>query len=428
MKKHAAKPTVALDSLGCKLNQAEIQQMAGQLAAAGYRIVPPDEKADIYILNTCTVTHVADRKSRHLLNLARRRNPAAQLVAIGCYAEREPGALSRIEGVELVLGNEQKWHLLELLETGKPASPPSFSPVPSGERTRSFIKVQDGCRAFCAYCIVPLVRSREYSVSADEVLSQLKEKAAAGFKEVVLTGTEIGNYKSDSGTLKELLERILAETDIPRLRLSSLQPRHITPGLLALWKNTRLCPHFHLSLQSGSDAVLKRMKRRFHTADYSRVVAAIRESLPDAAITTDVIVGFPGESDTEFKETCDFCRQMKFARIHVFPYSPRPGTAAASMPAQVPEPVKKERSSRMLALAKESAQEFQKRFTGMTLEVLWEQKSTGVWSGLTANYIKVYAKSAADLTNKLTPVKLVKTYRDGVWGEISKTITDSISP
>ncbi len=419
---------MALDSLGCKLNQAEIQQMAGQLAAAGYRIVPPDEKADIYILNTCTVTHVADRKSRHLLNLARRRNPAAQLIAIGCYAEREPCALSRIEGVELVLGNEQKWHLLELLETGNPASPPSFFPVPSGERTRSFIKVQDGCRSFCAYCVVPLVRSREYSVPADEVLAQLKEKAAAGFKEVVLTGTEIGNYKSENETLIVLLERILAEIDIPRLRLSSLQPRHITPGLLALWKNTRLCPHFHLSLQSGSDAVLKRMKRRYQTADYSRAVAAIRESIPGAAITTDVIVGFPGESDPEFEETCDFCRQMKFARIHVFPYSPRPGTAAASMPAQVPELLKKERSDRMLALAKESAQIHHQQLLGKTLDVLWEQQSNGVWSGLTGNYIKVYVKSAVDLTNKLLSVKLIKIYRDGAWGEISNTITDSISP
>jgi threonylcarbamoyladenosine tRNA methylthiotransferase MtaB len=428
MKKHNAKPTVAIESLGCKLNQAEIQQIAGQLAAAGYLIVPPDEKADIYILNTCTVTHVADRKSRHLLSQARRRNPAAQLIAIGCYAEREPGALSRIEGVELVLGNEQKWHLLELLETGKTASPPSFFPPLSGERTRSFIKVQDGCRSFCAYCIVPLVRSREYSVPADEVLAQLKEKAAAGFKEVVLTGTEIGNYKSGSETLKELLEHILAETDIPRLRLSSLQPRHIMPGLLALWKNTRLCPHFHLSLQSGSDTVLKRMKRRYQTADYSRVIAAIRESIPDAAITTDIIVGFPGESDTEYKETCDFCRRMKFARMHVFPYSPRPGTAAASMPAQVPEPEKKERSSNMLALARESAQIYHKQLSGKTLDVLWEQQTNGVWSGLTGNYIKVYVKSSADLTNKLLPVKLIKIYRDGVWGEISRTITDSISP
>jgi len=431
MKKRSEKPTVALDSLGCKLNQAEIQQLAGQLAAAGYRIVAPGEKADIYILNTCTVTHVADRKSRHLLNMARRRNPAARLIAIGCYAEREPVALSRIEGVELVLGNEQKWRLLDLLEDADTLPKPSAAKVSRDEniqRTRAFIKIQDGCRNFCAYCIVPLVRSREACVPAAGLLTQVDERVAAGFKEVVLTGTEIGAYDDDGVTLPALLKRILAETDVARLRLSSLQPAHITPWLIALWKNPRLCPHFHLSLQSGSDTVLKRMKRRYTAAHYRRGVALIRDSVPDAAVTTDVIVGFPGESDTEFRETYDFCRQVQFARIHVFSYSPRPGTAAATMPGQVAEQVKKDRSRQMLVLAKESAQAFHKRFLGKTQDVLWEQQANGVWSGLTGNYIKVYLKNSEDLTNQITPAKLIKIYRDGVWGEISRTITDSISP
>jgi threonylcarbamoyladenosine tRNA methylthiotransferase MtaB len=431
MKKSANKPTIALDSLGCKLNQAEIQKLAGQLAAAGYRIVPPAEKADIYVLNTCTVTHVADRKSRHLLNMARRRNPAAQLIAIGCYAEREPQALSRIEGVELVLGNAQKWRLPELLEGAAALKKSAGLPVEQidgSQRTRAFLKVQDGCRNFCAYCIVPLVRSREASVPVAQVLAQIGEKVAAGFKEVVLTGTEIGAYNGDGVTIKELLEHILAETDIARLRLSSLQPHHITPELIALWKNPRLCPHFHLSLQSGSDTVLKRMKRRYTAADYQRALVAVRKSIPDAAVTTDVIVGFPGETETEFKETYDFCRQVQFARIHVFPYSPRPGTAAAGIPQQVAEQLKKERSKQILALAKESAQGYQKRFFGKTMKVLWEQEANGAWSGLTGNYIKAYAKNSADLTNQLIPVTLTKIYRDGVWGEISSAMTDSISP
>jgi threonylcarbamoyladenosine tRNA methylthiotransferase MtaB len=422
---------VALDCLGCKLNQAEVQQMAGQLAAAGYRIVPPAEEADIYILNTCTVTHVADRKSRQLLRQARRRNPSVRLVAIGCYAERAASELARIEGVELVLGNEQKWRLPELLELAEPLKKPAAAPVMpdySLQRTRAFLKVQDGCRKFCAYCIVPLVRSREASVPVSEVLAQVRERLAAGFKEVVLTGTEIGAYESEGVDLKGLLERLLAETAIPRLRLSSLQPHLISPGLIALWRDRRLCPHFHLSLQSGSDTVLKRMKRRYTPADYRRTVALIREAVPDAAITTDVIVGFPGETDTEFRETYDLCREMKFARIHVFPYSPRPGTAAAEMPHQVPEPVKKERSRQTLLLADESAQSFQRRFLGRIMEVLWEQQVGGIWSGLTGNYIKVYTKNGEDLTNRLLPVKLVKIYRDGVWGEISSTMTDSISP
>jgi threonylcarbamoyladenosine tRNA methylthiotransferase MtaB len=423
MEKKLKRPTVALDSLGCKLNQAEIQQLAGQLAAAGYRIVPSAEKADIYVLNTCTVTHVADRKSRHLLRLARRRNPAARLVAIGCYAEREPRELNGIEGVELVLGNEQKWRLPELLETAgamkKLAAATSLDGDEGNRRTRAFIRVQDGCHNFCAYCIVPLVRSREASVPAEEVLAQVKERVSDGAKEVVLTGTEIGAYDSNGVTLKELLECILAGTAIVRLRLSSLQPHQITPGLIQLWKNPRLCPHFHLSLQSGSDTVLKRMKRRYATAGYRSAVELIRERVSDAAVTTDVIVGFPGETDTEFRETYDFCRQMNFARIHVFPYSPRPGTAAADMPKQVTEQVKKERTQRMLAMAKESAQGFQRRYSGKTLELLWEQQANGVWSGLTGNYIKVYAKSNGDLTNKLMAAKLTKIYRDGVWGEIS---------
>ena len=427
MKTNSKQTSVALESLGCKLNQAELQLLAGQLVAAGYRVVGADEKADIYVLNTCTVTHVADRKSRHLLNMARRRNPAVRIVALGCYAEREPQALSSIAGVELVLGNEQKWRLAELLGNSSPDSHPLI-PDPSGERTRAFLKIQDGCRNFCAYCIVPLVRSVVSSVPAAEGLAQIKAHEAAGFKEVVLTGTEIGAYDCAGVDLKGLLNLILKETNIPRARLSSLQPCHITPALVSLWKNKRFCPHFHLSLQSGCDSVLKRMKRRYSVADYHRAVELIRESVPDAAITTDVIGGFPGETDNEFEESCEFCRKIQFARIHVFPYSPRPGTAAAAMAGQVAEKVKKARCAHMLALAKESAAAFHKMFLGKTMEVLWEQQVNGVWSGLTGNYIKVYIKSAGDLTNRIMPVKLVKPYRDGLWGEISSTMTDSISP
>ncbi len=413
---------MALDSLGCKLNQAEIQSLARQLTEAGYRLVAPADKADIYILNTCTVTHVADRKSRHLLRLARRRNPAARLVAIGCYAERSPHELARIEGVDLVLGNDQKWHLLKLLEDADNRSWPSsvVSSVfhESSRRTRAFIKVQDGCRNFCAYCIVPFVRSREENVPVDEVTALVAGLVATGCQEVVLTGTEIGTYNCNDTNLRGLLERVLSETAVARLRLSSLQPPEISPELIESWRDSRLCPHFHLSLQSGSDTVLKRMKRRYTSADYRRVVSLIRDSVPDVAITTDVIVGFPGETESEFQETLDFCRQLEFARIHVFPFSPRPGTGAATMPQQVSEKVKKLRSQQMLALAEESAQNFQQQFLGKTMEVLWEQKAGGVWSGLTGNYIKVYARSHENLTNRLLPAKLVKLYRDGVWGEV----------
>ncbi len=413
MSKRTESPRVALDSLGCKLNQAEIQALSRQLAGAGYTLVKPTDKADIYILNTCTVTHVADRKSRHLLRLARRRNPSVRLVAIGCYAERAPNDLAGIEGVELVLGNRQKRDVLKLLgDTGGPTS------YEKSRRTRAFVRVQDGCRNFCAYCIVPLVRSTEETVPVKKVVNTVGELTANGCREVVLTGTEIGTYDDKGIKLQGLLERILVETEITRLRLSSLQPPEISPGLVGLWRDSRLCPHFHLSLQSGSDAVLKRMKRRYDSAGYRRTVSLIRDAVPDAAVTTDVIVGFPGETDEEFQETLDFCREMRFARIHVFPYSPRPGTTAATMPEQVPEKVKKQRSQQMLALAAESTQDFLQRYLGKTIEALWEQKAGGVWSGLTGNYIRVYTKSRGDLANQLTSVRLVKPYRDGIWGEV----------
>jgi threonylcarbamoyladenosine tRNA methylthiotransferase MtaB len=421
MKKRPERPTVALESLGCKLNQAEIQSLARQLAGAGYKLVSPADKADIYILNTCTVTHVADRKSRHLLRLARRRNPSARLVAIGCYAQRSPHELAGIEGVELVLDNRQKWHLLKLLgDAGSADSPPAapLSTQEGGRRTRAFIKVQDGCRSFCAYCIVPLVRTREKSEPAERIVAHVKELVEEGCQEVVLTGTEIGRYYCNGTAFSGLLGKVLSGTGIPRLRLSSLQPPEISAELIGLWQDPRLCPHFHLSLQSGSDTVLERMKRRYTSAEYRSIVEMIRDSIREAAVTTDVIVGFPGETEEEFRETLDFCRQMHFARIHVFPYSPRPGTAAATMPRQVSEKIKKQRSQLMLALAEENAKEFQQGYLGKTLEVLWEKKSGGVWSGLTGNYIRVYTRAAGDLTNRLLPVRLVKSYRDGVWGEV----------
>lgn len=420
MKKKSKAPAVALDSLGCKLNQAEIQSLARQFDAAGYRLVEPDARADIFVLNTCTVTHVADRKSRHLLRMARRRNPSARLIAIGCYAHRTPEELSQVEGVELVLGNDKKMSLLNLLTDfdNQHQSGPVPSSSHANRRTRAFLKIQDGCKNFCAYCIVPYVRSREYCVPVNDVLTQIKSLITDGYREVVLTGTEIGGYQSGDVTLSGLIKRILAETPLQRLRLSSLQPHHFSPELIELWQDARLCPHFHISLQSGSYSVLKRMKRCYSIIDYRKAVELIRGMVPDAAITTDVIIGFPGETDAEFQETLKFCRGMQFARIHVFPFSPRPGTAAATMPEQISDAVKKERSNDMLALSKESVQAFQQSFIGKTMDVLWEQKSPGVWNGLTGNYIKVYAKSGKSLTNLILPVNLVRLYRDGVWGDI----------
>ncbi len=417
-------PRVALDTVGCKLNQAETQLLARQFARAGYRLVSADDEADVYILNTCTVTHVADRKCRQRLRLAHRRNPDGVVVAMGCYAERAGNELARLEGVDLVLGNSEKSDIIERLEESGHLSRLSYSRAGSAIvdfRTRAFIKVHDGCNSSCAYCIVPLVRGREKSTPVDQVIGEVRQRVAEGYKEVVLTGTKVGLYRYDGVNLAGLLQRILTETDIKRLRLSSLQPGEISPELIGLWRDERLCRHFHLSLQSGSDGMLRRMKRGYTVSGYQKAVALIRDMVPGVAITTDIIVGFPGETEAEFEESYELCRQTGFARIHVFPYSPRQGTQAAQLLERVGDGVKRERSHKMLALAAESARNFRQRFLGETMTVLWEKQSGGVWSGLTDNYIRVYAKSDEDLANKLLPVKLTEVKGEGVWGYSIKT-------
>jgi threonylcarbamoyladenosine tRNA methylthiotransferase MtaB len=413
---------VAFDTLGCKLNQAETESLTDKFAESGYRIVSPDDEFDVYVLNTCTVTQIADRKGRHLLRMAHRRNPEAVLVAAGCYAEHAAGDLLKIEGVKLVVGNADKMNLPQLLKESRLVSAGGVvingGEVDANPRTRSFIGIQDGCNNFCSYCIVPYVRGREKSVSPDMIIKEINDKVLHGYREMVLTGTEIGSYSYDGLNLKGLIDIILKETTIERLRLSSLQPQEVTPDLIALWKNERLCPHFHLSLQSGSDTVLKRMKRLYTTDDYLNAVALIRSIAGEAAITTDVIVGFPGEMDDEFLESYDFCKKIGFARIHVFSYSKRRGTAASIMPDQISPQVKKKRSDTMLKLAEESANTFHSKFIGKTLRVLWEQADNGIWSGYSANYIKVFTESDRDLTNLICDVSIQHFYGGGVWGEI----------
>ena len=408
--------TVALETLGCKLNQAESESLARQFAKVGYRIVTPADGADLYILNTCTVTHIADRKSRHLLRSTRRRNPGALIVATGCYAERAPEELAGIEGVDLVLGNEEKTRLVQVLaDRGAIYAMSGTNPIPM-LRSRSLIKIQEGCNQFCSYCIVPLVRGRERSLPLDQIVDEVKTRVAMGYREVVLTGTQIGAYRP---SLEALPSRILAETDGVRLRLSSLQPQDLAPELVALWADNRLCRHLHLPLQSGSDPVLGRMRRRYSATDYKTAVARVREAIPDIAITTDIMVGFPGESDEEFEESYRFCQRMGFARIHVFPYSERPGTIAAGMSGKVGERVKKERSKRMLELAREAAWRFGEQLLGRTVTVLWQKKAEdGVWSGLSDNYIRVLARSGGELGNRLAEARLSSHHNDCLWGEL----------
>jgi threonylcarbamoyladenosine tRNA methylthiotransferase MtaB len=414
------KMRVAIHTLGCKLNQAESEQLAYQFADAGYVVVDGDE-ADVCVLNTCTVTHIADRKSRHLVRLLRRKNPAARVIVTGCYAERVPEVLASL-GADMVLGNEQKAYLLELVrEKTDSVCMPGHHDGDGLSRVRSFIKIQDGCKDGCAYCVVPSVRPPECYVPVEEVIGTVKARRAAGYKEVILTGTKIGSYHNSGADLRQLVQRILAETDIQRLHLSSLQPQEISPELLRLWQDKRLCRHFHLALQSGCDSVLERMRRRYTLQDYRGAVAAIREAVPEVAITTDIMVGFPGESVEEFEEGYRFCQEIGFADMHVFVYSPRPGTLAAKMQGQVGSKVKKERSLEMLELARRSAQQFAGRFVGREVAVLWENEvmqGGGVYSGLTDNYIRVFARSQKPLVNQIMPVRLMKMHREGLWGEI----------
>ena len=322
------RPTVAIHTLGCKLNQAESEKLARELSLAGYGFAP-GKAADIQIINTCTVTHIADRKSRHMIRMLRRQNRQAFIIVTGCYAENAAQDLVDC-GADWVIGNRDKMSLPHLIASkikGSLQGGHERDNLPGTARVRSFIKIQDGCNNFCSYCIVPYVRSKVFSLDANEVITEIREKAAAGYAEVVLTGTEIGAYNDKRLKLSGLIQRILKETEIKRLHISSLQPQGVSPQLLNLWKDSRLSRHFHLALQSGSDSVLKRMRRNYDTAQYKKTVDKILGIMPDASITTDIIVGFPGESDAEFLESYDFCKNAGFAAMHVFVYSAEAGHA-----------------------------------------------------------------------------------------------------
>jgi threonylcarbamoyladenosine tRNA methylthiotransferase MtaB len=420
------KATVSIQTLGCKLNQAEAESMSRWLTAAGFEVTSGD-KADAFILNTCTVTHAADRKGRHLVRMLRRSNPEALIIVTGCYAQRAKGDLQKC-GADLVVGNAEKVQVPQILQAKLSACIKEVAErgrEKSLQRVRSFIKIQDGCRNFCSYCIVPLVRNDVYSVDADLVVEDVKSRVGDGYREIVLTGTEIGSYNDKGVDLGRLLKRILGETGVMRLHLSSVQPQEITANLLGLWRDQRMHRHFHIALQSGCDAVLQRMHRRYNTGDYHKAVSMIRDIMPDASVTTDVMVGFPGESEAEFQESYEFCRKMEFAALHVFSYSPRPGTLASGMAGRVDEKTKKQRSLQILELAADSAENFAQRFTGKTREVLWENEirpGSAIYSGLTDNYIRAYTHSPGALVNSITYAIMLRPARE-MGGRVLKAST-----
>ena len=429
----APEKRVSILTHGCKLNQSDSDTLAREFQDAGYRVVGPSDQADVYVVNTCTVTHVADRKARRALRSARRRNPSALVIATGCYAQRAPDALAAMPEVDLVAGNRDKDRLVEMVRRdhsgptpGGPgaqhrAAQPTARPV---ARCRAMVKIQEGCDQVCAYCIVPTVRGRERSIPPEDILDTVRRRVRQGFKEVVLTGTQLGSYGFDiPGTrLRDMLYLLLQESGVDRLRVSSLQPQELTGGLLGLWRDRRLCPHFHMPLQSGSDRVLKAMRRRYTAQEYADAVERVRSAVPDASITADVIVGFPGEDEDDFQRTVALAKGIGFADMHVFPYSPRPGTSAAHMGSRVDATAMGRRMSKMLALARVQGAEFRAASLGSIRPVLWERSSVrggrAKLVGLTDNYLKVIAQGPPSLVNSVTSARLTAQLGEELLGEV----------
>ena len=485
---------VYLSTLGCKLNESELEAWTRKFADDGYEIVNDPTDADICVLNTCTVTHVAARKSRQMTRQLARANPQAQIVLTGCFVDISPDEARKLPNVSLVVPNADKDQLVTLagnllndtrfqttetgcrmpeatsgtlgsstwldadVETQAAGNAPISnlqSPI-STLRTRAFVKIQDGCNMSCTYCIIPFARGKEHARSPQDVVAEVKSLVDVGNKEIILTGVQISAYrghviarngvtKQSSKTdleiassqnrllamtsLHDLVAAILSETSVPRLRLTSIAPWDLDEALLELWSDPRLCRHLHLSLQSGSDTVLKRMRRPYTTAQFARAVEMARNKIPDLGITTDVIVGFPGESDAEFEQSMEFVRAMQFSRVHVFPYSKRDGTIAANLPLQVADSIKESRAKKMQAVADASQKQFAMQAIGKTRQVLWESSvNSGQWSvngkhpvtwfGYTDNYIRVVADSDMNLHNRFTDTRLVAIDDDGMRGEL----------
>ncbi len=418
---------VALHNLGCKVNAYETEAMQEILVKNGYEIVPFEEKADIYIVNTCTVTNMADRKSRQMLHRARKQNPEALVVATGCYVQSEDAI---DPAVDLVVGNNRKKDIVSILEDyeaaredqGKRASyVPSMKENTQYEElsvsnpkdhTRAFVKVQDGCNQYCAYCIIPYVRGRSRSRDMESILTEVESLAGNGYREIVLTGIHLSSYGLDLGTdLLSLIRNVHQVDGIKRIRLGSLEPRIVTEDFAgALASLPKVCPHFHLSLQSGCDETLKRMNRHYTSAEYMEKCEILRKYFKDPALTTDVIVGFPGETDEEFAASYDFIDAVNFYETHVFKYSNRSGTKAADMKGQIPEKVKTKRSHQLIELSHKKQSAYEERLYGTTQEVLIEEEETvdgtALQVGHTKTYVKVGVKSEESLINQLVQVKI----------------------
>ena len=426
----------ALHNLGCKVNAYETEAMQHLLEEAGYEIVPFTQKADVYVINTCSVTNMADRKSRQMLHKAKKNNPDSIVVAAGCYVQTSEKEVLNDLSVDIVIGNDRKHDLVRLLEEYSLDSvSDTVDDINDGkhdfeelfidqtkEHTRAFIKVQDGFNQFCSYCIIPYARGRVRSRRFENVIAEVERLAANGFKEVVLTGIHLSSYGVDfeeATGLLELIQAVNAVNGIERIRLGSLEPKIVTEHFASeLSKLDKICPHFHLSLQSGCDATLKRMNRKYTTKEYERGCELLRKYFVHPAITTDVIVGFPGETEEEFEQTKAYLEHIHFYEMHIFKYSKRKGTRAAVMPDQIDEQIKAARSEKLIALGHDMSKEFRKFYIGKNEEVLFEEKAVigdkEYFVGYTKEYVKVAKKTAENLENQI------------VSGRISGMLTDEI--
>ena len=424
---------VSFYTLGCKVNQYETNGMTQKFKEAGYEIVDlNNEKADICIINTCTVTNMSDRKSRHALRKIKDKNPDAILVATGCYAQVGKKELEEMAEIDIVIGNDEKKDIVKFVEEfisknekiiqiqdiSKQKEFVDMGQITYTEKTRAVIKVQDGCNQFCSYCIIPYARGRVRSRELESVIKEINKIAQNGIQEVVITGIHIASYGKDfnkENGLIELLEEINNVEGIKRIRLGSLEPQIITDEFVKrLKKLEKLCHHFHLSLQSGCNETLARMNRKYKIEDFTKIVDRLRISFEDVILTTDIIVGFPGETEQEFNKTYKYLKEIKFYKMHVFPYSPREGTRAATMPNQIEGNVKEQRSKKLIELSNKNQKEYNDTYLNRKVEVLFEEKQGEYYKGHTQNYILVKYKTNEKLENKLKEVEILKSEQEDI--------------
>ena len=423
-------------ALGCKVNQYESEAIAELFAEKGYEIVGIDEEADVYVINTCTVTNFGDKKSRQLIRKVKRQNENAIVAVVGCYAQTAPKELMEIAGVNLVIGTKDRTQIVEMVEQYDRANGVEnhvsdimkervFEPLSIqklANRTRAYLKIQDGCSQYCSYCIIPYARGPIRSREPQEVVAEVKRLAENGFKEVVLTGIHVASYGKDrrDTSLPDILKQVHEVEGIERIRFSSIEPNVVTEEFAqTMAALPKVCDHFHLSLQSGCDKTLKEMNRKYDTEKYRQAAATLRKYLPKVALTTDIIVGFPGETEEDFRESYAFAEEIGFAKIHVFPYSPKRGTPAAARKDQLLNAVKAERSHTLIQLSDKMAAEFLADAVGTDAEVLYERAvGDGIYEGHTTNYMKVHGRSETDLTNRIAKTHITRAEGEMLFGDV----------